>query len=483
MRHNNFWLGLLGSFIFVVGAAMSDQQPNNGKPSRSAPKTPLGCRQQVLEEIGRFRKLEGPTRSGGDEHIGRSMARHFHECRITARLALAYTGDKQAINELIRDFDLENGDNNKWLEDRSKIQLGMLTAWPEQTMSLVRALETHRPDLATRTRQRLWRRWEKKDVPRNGAPDHSPGQLSLEEIAKAAKSATDFDAMIAYARLDRTRAVPLLLKLMSDTDKAISVRHAAARAAARSGDMQALVWLEQAAMNNVGLGGWPGQSLLEAGDEGARRFFRLVDDWQRKHPKDPLPYALSEAVTAGLDVNLLYRHLPRLLEIKDARLQFNIGSALSSRPLPVTELVFLIGKLRQAQYKEDDISRGIERSLWAYGPASIQARQTVELWVDELHRAGKVETWELGARIFLRTRLGTPEFAAAAARRHLATNPELACGVLAETGKATDAVLLWQALHQGKLQPYEDWYTKPALGWVATMRLTQGLPEAKQANP
>src|SRR5882724_6277165 len=73
-----------------------------------APKTPAECRQRVLQEIERFRKMKGPDDlGGGDEHIARFTRRVFHELKDETLIILAFSGDKDAVNALVKQYGLE----------------------------------------------------------------------------------------------------------------------------------------------------------------------------------------------------------------------------------------------------------------------------------------------------------------------------------------------------------------------------------------
>src|SRR5437879_2374885 len=84
-----------------------------------APKTPAECRQRVLQEIERFRKMKGPDDvGGGDEHISKATRAHFFELKDETTITLAWAGDKDAVNALVKEFGLERPSLQRWIENR-----------------------------------------------------------------------------------------------------------------------------------------------------------------------------------------------------------------------------------------------------------------------------------------------------------------------------------------------------------------------------
>ena len=93
--------------ILVLGlAAIIEVRAGEPEKLTAPPKTPGECRRLVLQEMAEFRKLKGPVYRDGDEHIARAAGRSFHEMQMQARIALAFAGDRNAVAELVKQFDL-----------------------------------------------------------------------------------------------------------------------------------------------------------------------------------------------------------------------------------------------------------------------------------------------------------------------------------------------------------------------------------------
>src|SRR6516225_11602230 len=80
----------------------------NAEADEAAPKTPVECRRRVLAEIERFRKMQRPDDvGGGDEHVAKVTLWHFYELKDETTRILAFTGDKDAVSALVKEYGLE----------------------------------------------------------------------------------------------------------------------------------------------------------------------------------------------------------------------------------------------------------------------------------------------------------------------------------------------------------------------------------------
>src|SRR5262249_54522771 len=156
-----------------------------------------------------------------------------------------------------------------------------------------------------------------------------------------------------WARLEPARAGPWLTRQLDDKGDDVSHRCDAARALAVAGDRRGLDWLKEACLANIGLGGRPGAALLEAGDAGAAVYFPLVREHEAKPPGEELPYALAHA--SGCGRAALFKHLPRLLALKDPRARYEVRAAIGRQTLAAEELAFLIEHLRKHKYQDADL--------------------------------------------------------------------------------------------------------------------------------
>ena len=459
----------------VLGlAAIIEVRAGEPEKPTARPITPGECRRLVLQEIAEFRQLKGPVICGGEEHIGRAAIGRFHEVQTQARIALAFAGDRDAAAELVKQFDLDQADEEAWARAHSERHYGVYPSWAPTLRLVSAALETSRPELAQKMRQRMIRLWQVELRPT--FPDYDATLLdkcTLTELKTIAESARPLrhEALRRWARLDPKGATPWLVERINDPQQEVDRRFDAAFALAQLGDRRGVDWLKDACVNNIGLGGSPGAALLESGAAGAAAFFQLVDEHDQRQPDQALPYALAEG--AGCcSTETLFKHLPRLLKLKDEKAHQRVRSAVAGARLLADQLAFLIDYLRTGKYQDETLCDSLRTALSSKGIADEYARQAAGLWVDELHQSAEQRVWQLGARIHLATRLGTRELAAAGARRHMKRSCPLAAQILAETGHSEDAVLLWQATHPAGAMKRGNWYEEPAAGWLAIVRLT-----------
>ncbi len=481
------WLGM------AALPAMIAESPERTVPTAG----PLLFRQRVLDELARFRKMKEPGFSSVDPDLNALIHRDFEKLQTQARIALAWTGDATAITELVKQFELDSADADAWARKHSELYLLIEPTWPAEMRQVVQALEAGRPELARKVRRRMMHLWQ-LGLEREGdeiieailgpPSQEEPAAQKIERLtlAELKKEALEDGrlrglAMLRWARLDPEAALPGLACRLNDGKQEVSARHEAARALADRGDRRGLDWLKSACLDaGIGLGGDPGVSLLEAGEAGVTAYFRLIEEFIKKNPGKELPYALAEA-PRYCSRETYFKHLPRLLRLKDDRAHYKVRSRLDELKLSARELTFLIEHLRAGKYKDVRLFESLRWSLWGKGPSDRFAREVAELWVDELQSATDPAVWEQGARIHLQTRLGAPETAAAGARRHLKSNTRLACQVLAEVGKSEDVALIWEATHGLAAKQQWVWYDLPAHGWLAIIRLTNHVtpPKAK----
>jgi hypothetical protein len=323
-------------------------------------------------------------------------------------------------------------------------------------------------------RQRMIRLWQVEARPT--FPDDDAALLdkcTLTELKMIADSVRPLrhEALRRWARLDPKGATPWLVAQINDPQQEVNRRFNAAFALAQIGDRRGVDWLKDACVNNIGLGGSPGAALLESGAAGATAFFQLVEEHHQRQPDKPLPYALAEGAGC-FSTETLFKHLSRLLKLKDEKAYHRVRSAVAGARLSAEQLAFLIDSLRQGKYQDEALCDAVRISLSSKGIADDYARQAAGLWVDELHQSTEQRVWQLGARIHLAARLGTRELAAAGARRHMKQSVRLAAQILAETGRSEDAVLLWEATHPAGDKKQGNWYEEPAAGWLSIVRLT-----------
>jgi hypothetical protein len=466
------WFGLAG---FVILAATTVCAPAEQPVQRDGqlPRDPLACRQLALKEIQEFLKIQRPHLDP-DEHISRGIMRRFHEVQVEARLALAFTGEQQAIAWLIQRFDLNNPDGKGWADAQAE-RFGTHRYWAPNYFALVRALEPHRPELARKTRERMMMLW-RPEPERDAAivvTENSIHRLSLAELKQQAEHG-NATALLQWGRLEPNLVVPRLFRQMNDKGQSAGAQFDAAAILAKLGDRRGLDWLQRACQENTR--GCPGAVLLESGKEGADIFFQLIEEQEKKNGDQELPAALARVTEQCSDTALL-QHLPRLLQIKDPNAAFQLRNRLRWQSLPARNLAFLIDCLKAKNYEDSNLFDAVRDSLAWKGPADRHARQLAELWVDELHQSSDERRWAVGATIFLRAGLGSREIAANAARQHLKP-PDLACDVLAEVGRAEDAALMWEATHMRTEPILVNWYERPSLCWLPIIRLTNHLQPA-----
>jgi hypothetical protein len=459
---------VFGLAAIVEGRAGEPEQPT------APPKTPGECRRLVLHEIAAFRQLKGPVLHGGDEHIARAALGRFHEVQMQARIALAFAGDRDAEAELVKQFDLDQADDEAWARAHSERDRGVYPSWTPTVRLVSAALETSRPELAQKMRQRMIRLWQVEARPT--FPDYDTALLdkcTLTELKTIADNVPPLgpEALRRWARLDPKGATPWLVERINDPQQEVERRFAAAFALAQIGDRRGVDWLKDACVNNIGLGGRPGAALLESGDAGAAAFFQLVEEHDQRQPDQALPHALADGAGC-FSTETLFKHLPRLLKLKDEKAHYRVRSAVGEARLFADQLAFLIDYLRKGKYQDEILCDALRTSLSSKGVADAYARQAAGLWVDELHQSTEQRVWQLGARIHLATRLGTRELATAGARRHLKQSCPLAAQILAETGRPEDAVLLWEATHPAGDRKQDNWYEESAAGWLSIVRLT-----------
>jgi hypothetical protein len=161
--------------------------------------------------------LKGPVIRGGDERIGRAALRRFHEMQTQARIALAFAGDRDAAAELVKQFDLDQA--AAWARAHAERHYGVYPSWAPTVRLVPAALETSRPELAQKMRQRIIRLWQVEAKPT--FPDHDAALLdkcSLTELKTIAESERSLrrEAMRRWARLDPKGATPWLVERIND---------------------------------------------------------------------------------------------------------------------------------------------------------------------------------------------------------------------------------------------------------------------------
>lgn len=438
-----------------------------------APGKPEECRQRVLEEIHRFRKLKAPpSRGPGDEHIGRYiLLRQFPELKAETTLILAWAGDKDSVNAVIRDYGLEDPKLERWIED-GHVRYRDGPFWPRELFDVARVMDAHRPDLARKMREEMMR------LPKSKARAASPekpnfDRMSLQQLRQAALNDEE-EAMLRWARLDPTEAAPLLTQRMQDKKRSVYEQRLAAQALAAIPDARGLTWLRQAALDYRG--GGPGVGMLLAGDAGRKQFFDMIGEFEKKN--EELPDPLADA-PGELDTELFCKLLPRLLEVRDKALRKNVFFAVRKHRLPAATLTDLTERLRKADYKNSRLLYSLCDSLSYSGWEDLVARQVAHLWADELLKREDTDEWHCGAQLFLFAGLGSKDIAAASARRQVSKSTKLAIEILAEAGHAEDVLLIWAATHAPTKGTSWNWYDRPALGWFATVRLTNHLVAPK----
>jgi hypothetical protein len=435
-----------------------------------APKTPADCRQRVLQEIERFRKMKGPDdHGGGDEHIQRFTAMHFHGLKAETTIILAWAGDKDAVNALVKQYGLEEPSLQRWLENRQVHQSG-----PRGLFGVAVIMDKHRPELAKKMREEL-RRLATGDHHPSAPPKPNFDHVTFKQLKQAAK-AGELEAMRRWACLDREDAALFLLPRMNDKERSPYENLLAAEALASSGDKRALSWMRERARGQF-YNNWTGLSLLRAGEAGQKLFFELVKEFEDRN--EELPYNLAQA-PLELKTEVYLKLLQRLSQIKDKKFRYNVDYAIHDHRLPAATLAFLIDQARKDDRKESHLIEEIGRSIIWHGVEDAMAHTEAQLWTEELLNAEDTHKWECGAKLFLHAGLGSREVAAGSARRQLDKSTVLAVQVLAEAGRAEDAPLIWVTTHAPvKDAMTRNWYDGPSLGWFATVRLTNHLAPPK----
>ena len=441
----------------------------NTEAGEAAPKTPVECRQRVLAEIERFRKMQGPDDlGGGDEHVARFALWHFQKLKGETTLILAFTGDKDAVNALVKQYGLEQPELQRWIDDRH-ISSPSGPVWDRALFQVAQIMDFHRPDLAKKMRDEMRRLATSQEGP-PAKVKRRLERMSLKELVQAARDGEE-EALRRWACLDREAATPFLLQRLDDNTKSLYAQQLAAEALATCGDERGLNWLRKKAPLYSGT--WVGTSLLRAGEAGQNIYFDLVKEHE-KAKKDLPPHMLQAPLE--LDNELFCKLLPRLMQTKDRNLRYHVDHALSSHRLPADTLSYLIDQVRKDDRKESFLVDNLSRSIIYNGVQDMMARDVARLWTEELLKAEDVRQWECGAKLFLFCGLGSKEIAATSARRQLEESTKLAVQILAEGGRAEDAPLIWAATHRpAKDAPTRNWYDGPSLGWLATVRLTTHL--------
>jgi hypothetical protein len=438
----------------------------NAVAGEAAPKTPGECRQRVLAEIERFRKMQRPDDlGGGDEHVAKVTLWHFQELKDETTLILAFTGDKDAVSALVKQYGLEQPSLQRWIEDRH-IRYPKGPVSDRALFQVAQIMDIHRPDLARKMRDEMRRLAT--------IPEDAPARvklnldrMSLKELRQAAQGG-DEEALRRWACLDREDATPFLLQLMDDNTKSPRQQQLAAEALATCGDQRGLNWLRKMAPNHSGT--WAGTSLLRAGETGQNIYFDLVQEHEKA--KKDLPTHMLQA-PLELSTELFCKLLPRLMQTKDLKLRYHVDHALLNHRLPADTLSYLIDQVRKDDRKESFLVDDLCGSIMYNGVQDLLARDVARLWAEELLKAEAVDKWECGAKLFLLSGLGSKEIAATSARRQIEKSTNLAAQVLAEAGRAEDAPLIWAATHRPlKDAMTRNWYAGPSLGWLATVRLT-----------
>jgi hypothetical protein len=433
----------------------------------AAPRTPLECRQRVLQEIDRFRKMQGPDDlGGGDEHIARATLLHFHELKDRTTIILALAGDKDAVNALVKQYGLEQPSHERWIEDRRAHRGGPM--WPRGLFDIAEIMDRHRPELAKKMRDEMRRLATGKDSAAKARANFD--RLSLKELKQAALTG-EGEAMLRWARLDVRDASPFLVQRMNDKKRSDYEQHLAAQALAVGGDARGLAWLRQSVVTS-GAGGWRGAGLLRAGEAGQELFFELVHGYEQR--KEELPATLSDA-PLELDTDLFCKLLPRLTQSKDKKLRYHLDHAVRNHRLAAGTLSYLIDQARKDDRKESELIDNMCHSIIWNGVEDLLARDVAHLWTEELLNTEEPYKWEWGAKVFLWSGFGSKRLAAASARRQLKKSTERSVQVLAEAGQAEDAPSIWAATHTPAKGYTRNWYGGPSLGWFATVRLTNHL--------
>ena len=434
-----------------------------------APKTPAECRQRVLQEIERFRKMKGPDDlGGGDEHINKATRGHFIVLKDETTIILAWAGDKDAVNALVKEYSLEQPSLQRWIENRQAFQSGTRGLY-----GVAAIMDKHRPDLAKKIREEL-RRLAGCDHNPRPAPKPNFDHMTFKQLKQAAKGG-ELEAMRRWACLDREEAAVFLLPRMTDKERSPYENLLAAEALASSGDERALTWMRDRARGQF-YNNWAGLSLLRAGEPGQKIFFDLIKEFEDKN--EELPYNLAQA-PLELKSEVYLKLLPRLSLIKDKKFRYNLDYAIHDHRLPAATLSFLIDQARKDNRKESHLIEEIGQSIIWHGVEDTAAHTEAQLWTEELLNAEDTHKWECGAKLFLRAGLGGREAAAASARRQLKKSTDLAVQVLAEAGGAEDAPLIWAATHAAVKDSTKNWYNGPSLGWFAMVRLTNQLAPPK----
>jgi hypothetical protein len=296
-----------------------------------------------------------------DEHVARATIRRFHEVRTEVRIGLAFTGDRDAAAELVKQFDLDQDDDKTWIRGHSDRDFAVYHSWGPTLRLVSSALEKPRPELAQKLRRRMLMLWQiERDPASLEADPTAVDRIPLTELKKSAElGILRGDAMRRWAWLEPEAAKPWLTELMNNADQPSGDRLNAAAVLAQLGDVRGLDWLKDIAFKHPGLGGRPGAAMLESGDAGAALYFKLVAEHEKNSPDKPLPASLANAAES-CSPETLFKHLPRLLSLKDEMAAYRVRYALRWQRLTAYQLAFLTDHLRQQKYEDETLGD----SLW-----------------------------------------------------------------------------------------------------------------------
>ncbi|MCE5279805.1 MAG: hypothetical protein ABFD92_20650 [Planctomycetaceae bacterium] len=466
MAHVSILMAVVGAMVCWKSAA-SASGPDH--PPAAGPPASTDYRALLLGEVARLRQLKQPEFIYSDEHLDRGVARKFRQAHLRARLVLARLGDHNAVDDLITEFGLQKADEGKWVLQHQSKDYAVFPTWPEEIHQVLWAIHPTYPELEAAVRERMMRLWGQPSS--IGVRSQTVDQMSLEQLKEAAAGEgypQRRDAMARWAHLQPEPAAIWLASQLThkDADRGVD----AARALAMIGRADGLAWLEKACLDrNLGLGGTPGAALLESGEKGAKRFFQLIEHYQKEHPGKVLPGNIS-TFAGHCNPEVVARLLPQLLAVNDSFFSQQVGQFIRNRRLTVDELALLIGHFKSGGSQARSRGQDVVWSLAWKGEADKYVRELAGLWADELHQSPWLEEWQLGARLFVHSRLGTPGLAAAGGRRHLQADPVLACQVLGEAGDTEDIRRIWDMAHakgQSAVKPpYDSYYWLPMVSLI-----------------
>jgi len=210
-------------------------------------------------------------------------------------------------------------------------------------------------------------------------------------------------------------------------------------------------------------------------------YFETVEAYRKANPEKPLPGDLVNVYGYCAD-DVFFLYLDKLLDITVSTpghsipadsYAYDLRVSVADRRLPVETLITLIDRLKKQNYADRDLLNGVVRSLATY-PGDEPARQRAALWADELIRSADSQLWKSGMGLF-RHGFGTRAVALAAARKHLAADPQTAAPLLAQIGREADAAAIYAATHDppgAKPALPKDRYSRVAIGWTPIVLLT-----------